>query len=883
MNLIVILSRCFNVSTVLLPHGREYSSESARNLKNLLVTMPKEMKHTAVLQQQRLKLKEKNQKYVPGTVTIKVLGSGAKGAPRSLYIFTDQSRYLFNCGEGTQRLAHEHRMKLSKLEHIFITHPSWENIGGLPGVALTIQDVGVPEITIHGPEGTNEIFAATRRFVILRDLSVRMANCEAGQFFEDNVLTVHYVHLTPDTQNNSEGTSRIDGASHEKSAHSPSRMSEESDDDVDYYAHERKKKRRRSGDREKKRFCQERTRKISLQDSPVSLCYICRLKPRPGALCLERCVEKRVPAGPLLGILKSGLDVTLDDGTVVRSADVRLPDDPGPVFIVVECPTVNYIDSLVSNPTFIQHQATTKVEEDAAHLVVHFTPPEVMEDARYRSWMEKFFPSTHHLVLNEQNTCMGSVAVHRIQHKLHLLHPDIFPLLQDNGIAVEETENGESEAAPILKEHVGGLQEQSDVVNERTCKLTTLNGVCDKHSRPDVFTDISLVRGKTFYSVHMRPKKMFDRKEELKLNLKEFVDETFRVDGFKEAFVELQKQLVTARKPVEPYPHLVFLGTGSCIPNKTRNTSAILLHTSEDSCTLLDCGEGTYGQLVRFYGPEKVDTVLCKLRAIYVSHLHADHHIGLIGILKGRRKALCNAVAQNIIPQEEMNRPVFLMAPKQIKSWLSLYHRCFEPILQDLELVANGDLDLMRDSSLPHGSGKLQLLEKLRMADISTVLVKHCPNAFGVAFKHQDGWKLTYSGDTMPCPELEILGKDSDVLIHEATMEDDLNGEARIKFHSTTSQAIEIGKRMNAKFILLTHFSQRYAKLPRLNENFTSNVGIAFDNMKVTFSELPLLPLLYPALKLMFAEHYEEMEQKAARRLMKQERERENKAIQSST
>lgn len=44
-------------------------------------------------------------------------------------------------------------MKLSKLEHIFVTQGSWENIGGLPGVALTIQDVGVPEITLHGPKG----------------------------------------------------------------------------------------------------------------------------------------------------------------------------------------------------------------------------------------------------------------------------------------------------------------------------------------------------------------------------------------------------------------------------------------------------------------------------------------------------------------------------------------------------------------------------------------------------------------------------------------------------------------------------------------------------------------------------------------------------------
>lgn len=44
-------------------------------------------------------------------------------------------------------------MKLAKLEHVFITQPVWNNIGGLPGTALTIQDVGVPEITLHGPKG----------------------------------------------------------------------------------------------------------------------------------------------------------------------------------------------------------------------------------------------------------------------------------------------------------------------------------------------------------------------------------------------------------------------------------------------------------------------------------------------------------------------------------------------------------------------------------------------------------------------------------------------------------------------------------------------------------------------------------------------------------
>jgi len=50
------------------------------------------------------------------------------------------------------------------------------------------------------------------------------------------------------------------------------------------------------------------------------------------------------------------------------------------------------------------------------------------------------------------------------------------------------------------------------------------------------------------------------------------------------------------------------------------------------------------------------------------------------------------------------------------------------------------------------------------------------------------------------------------------------------------SQAINIGKKMNAKFTILTHFSQRYAKIPYMpNNDLPSNVGIAFDNMEVLF------------------------------------------------
>ena len=64
--------------------------------------------------------------------------------------------------------------------------------------------------------------------------------------------------------------------------------------------------------------------------------------------------------------------------------------------------------------------------------------------------------------------------------------------------------------------------------------------------------------------------------------------------------------------------------------------------------------------------------------------------------------------------------------------------------------------------------------------------------SFGVSITDRDGWKLTFSGDTRPCEELVKLGMNSDLLIHEATMEDGWEDEANAKRHSTTSQAIQV-------------------------------------------------------------------------------------------
>eukprot|EP00064_Thunnus_orientalis_P018975 superscaffoldBa00004558_g19084 len=83
----------------------------------------------------RVKTKEYRSKrgdvHGPSTVYLQVVGAGSRDNAASLYVFSEYNRYLFNCGEGTQRLMQEHKLKAARLDNIFLTRLSWENVGGL--------------------------------------------------------------------------------------------------------------------------------------------------------------------------------------------------------------------------------------------------------------------------------------------------------------------------------------------------------------------------------------------------------------------------------------------------------------------------------------------------------------------------------------------------------------------------------------------------------------------------------------------------------------------------------------------------------------------------------------------------------------------------------
>lgn len=117
------------------------------------------------------------------------------------------------------------------------------------------------------------------------------------------------------------------------------------------------------------------------------------------------------------------------------------------------------------------------------------------------------------------------------------------------------------------------------------------------------------------------------------------------------------------------------------------------------------------------------------------------------------------------------------------------------------------------------------------LSDLVTCFVTHCNGAQAVSITFPDGFKFSYSGDCRPSKTFAEIGKGSTVLLHEATFDDELQVDAEAKKHSTTSEALAVGMAMGARRVVLTHFSQRYQKIPVMDTIDGLNVPLEADEV----------------------------------------------------
>ncbi|XP_023043853.1 zinc phosphodiesterase ELAC protein 2 isoform X2 [Piliocolobus tephrosceles] len=735
------------------------------------------------------------------TVYLQVVAVGSRDAGAALYVFSEFNRYLFNCGEGVQRVMQEHKLKVARLDNILLTRMHWSNVGGLSGMILTLKETGLPKCVLSGPPQLEKYLEAIKIFSgPLKGIELAVRPYSAPEY-KDETMTVYQIPIYSEQRSGKHQPRQ--SPERPLGRLSPERSSDsESNENEPHLPHGVSQRR-------------------GVRDPFLVVAFICKLHLKRGNFLVLKAKELGLPVGtaaiaPIIAAVKEGKSIT-HEGREILPEELCTPPDPGAAFVVVECPDEGFIQPICENATFQRYQGNA---DAPVALVVHMAPESVLVDSRYQQWMERFGPDTQHLVLNENCASVHNLRSYKIQTQLNLIHPDIFPLL---------TSFPCKEEGPTLS--------------------------------------VPMVRGECLLKYQLRPRREWQRDAIITCNPEEFIDEALQLPNFQQSVQEYRRSAQDGPAPGEKrsqYPEIVFLGTGSAVPMKIRNVSATLVNISPDTSLLLDCGEGTFGQLYRHYG-DQVDRVLGSLAAVFVSHLHADHHTGLLNILLQRERALASL--------GKPLHPLLVVAPTQLKAWLQQYHNQCQEVLHHISMIPAKCLQEGAEISSPAVASLISsLLGTCDLEEFQTCLVRHCKHAFGCALVHTSGWKVVYSGDTMPCEALVRMGKDATLLIHEATLEDGLEEEAVEKTHSTTSQAISVGMRMNAGFIMLNHFSQRYAKVPLFSPDFNEKVGIAFDHMKVCFGDFPTVPKLIAPLKALFAGDIEEMEERREKRELRQVR-----------
>lgn len=262
---------------------------------------------------------------------------------------------------------------------------------------------------------------------------------------------------------------------------------------------------------------------------------------------------------------------------------------------------------------------------------------------------------------------------------------------------------------------------------------------------------------------------------------------------------------------------LFFAGTAGSVPTARRGLPALLIRRGGDKL-LVDCGEGTQRQLLGSVG-------LPEVGAVFLTHFHADHWLGLPGMLKS-------------FELRDREAPLTLFGPRGTREVLGTLGRIVGRLrypftvreLEPGDEVAFGGYAIHAFNVRHRGPAYgYALVEDPRPGRFDAELAQSLGVRFGPDFgrlqrgetvdgvrpeqvvgPERPGRRIVLSGDTAPCEMVRVAAHEADVLVHEATFTDEERERASQTMHSTARQAAELAAEAGVRLLALTHLSTRY-------------------------------------------------------------------------
>jgi ribonuclease Z len=272
---------------------------------------------------------------------------------------------------------------------------------------------------------------------------------------------------------------------------------------------------------------------------------------------------------------------------------------------------------------------------------------------------------------------------------------------------------------------------------------------------------------------------------------------------------------------------ITFLGTSAGVPTRSRNVSCVALRLPQrGEVWLFDCGEGTQHQLLRS------DLKLSQVTRIFITHLHGDHLFGLVGLLAtagmaghaSRIDIYGPRGLDDYVRDITRSTGTHFSYPAEVHiietgvvfedeefnvSCGPLKHRIETYGYRVTERDRAGAFDVERARSLgiPSGPlyGRLKRGERVTLVDGREIDGR---DFCGPTIK---GRRVVYCTDTIYCRTAVELARDADLLIHESTYADADEDLAQRSLHSTAGMAARVALEAEAKHLVITHLSPRYA------------------------------------------------------------------------
>jgi len=268
---------------------------------------------------------------------------------------------------------------------------------------------------------------------------------------------------------------------------------------------------------------------------------------------------------------------------------------------------------------------------------------------------------------------------------------------------------------------------------------------------------------------------------------------------------------------------VVFLGTAGSMPTADRSPTALLVRRGGERL-LFDCAEGTQRQLLRS------SLGLIDLREVFLTHYHADHYLGLPGMLKtfalrGREapitihgppgladlftslrrifgKLTYPYELEELRPGDTLERDDYRLTTFPVEHGVSSIGYA----LTEEDRPGRFDVETADALGVPFGPerGALQRGEAVTLADGSTVTPEQ------VLGETRPGRTIVIAGDTAPTRSVLEASLGADLLIHEATFLEDERERAAETAHSTAADAAQIAQAAGVRMLALTHLSTRY-------------------------------------------------------------------------